>query len=178
MADENSCIPAEITAGDTATWRRTLALYPASAGWVLAYKLVSRSAAFTVTATADGDNFVAAVPATDTATWAAGQYQVQEYVTLGTERHTIGVTALRVLPDLAVATTGMDNRSHAQKVLDSLEAWLESKAPVAGAMEINGRKISWYPLADLLKLRDRYRAEVAAEQRSVRPFGARILVQL
>src|SRR6185312_2016653 len=57
---------------------------------------------------------------------------------------------------VAAATGPVDTRSHAQKVLDAINAWLESKAPVAGSFEISGRKISYYPLADLLKLQSRY----------------------
>jgi hypothetical protein len=179
MADNPPCsIPAEITAGDTATWRRVLDDYPASAGWVLAYTLVSSTKAFTVTAVADGDAFIATAAASVTASWDADTYRVAEYVSKDAERYTLGTTTLRVLPNLAVATSGLDTRTHAQKVLDSLNAWLESKAPVAGAMEINGRKISWYPLPDLIKLRDRYRAEAATEQRATGGFGSRILAVL
>ena len=178
MADLSSSIPAELTAGDSASWLRTIPDYPASAGWALAYTLVSASAVFTIAATADGDSFAVSVGASASAAWAAGSYRVQETVTRDDERHTVATTTLRVLPDLAAASSGVDTRTHAQKVLDSLNAWLESKAPVAGAMELNGRKISWYPLPDLLKLRDRYRAEVAAEQRAGTSRGARILAVL
>jgi hypothetical protein len=158
-------IPAEITAGDTVSWQQAGGDYPASAGWALAYTLVSSTKVLQVSATADGDDYAVTVDAATTAAWDAGSYRVQAYVTKGTDRHTIGTGLVRVLPNLAAATGGLDTRTHAQKVLDAINGWLESQAPVYGAMEINGRKISYYPLADLLKLRDRYQLAVNTEQR-------------
>lgn len=166
MADNPPCsIPAAITAGDTAIWRRELADYPASAGWTLAYTLVSATKVFNVTAAADGDAFLVTVLATTTTGWDVGTYKVAEYVSNGAERHTLSYATVQVQPNLAAATAGLDIRSHAQIVLDSINGWLESKAPVYGTMEINGRKISYYPLNELLALRDRYQRDVNREQR-------------
>ena len=67
-----------------------------------------------------------------------------------------------MLANLVGASAG-DTRSHAQKMLDAIEAWLESKAPTAASVEIAGRKISNYPLADLLALRSKYKFEVSQE---------------
>ena len=175
-------IPPEITAGDTVTWRRDGGDYPASDGWVLAYTLLSAAAVFNVTATPDGDDYLITVPIAVSATWTAGMYRVQEYVTSGdgTQRYTLATYTLQVLPNAAAATAGMDTRSHAQIVLDAIKGYLETKAPVYASMEINGRKLGYYPLADLLKLRDRYANMVATEQRmaSGRFGGNRILAVL
>lgn len=166
MADTSPCsIPAQITAGDTVTWQRSLADYPAGDGWTLAYTLVSSSKAYSFSAANDGDDYVISVDANTTAAWDAGSYRITEYVAKGSERYTLGNYTLQVLPDLAVATAGIDTRTHEEKVLASINGWLESKAPVYGSMEINGRKISYYPIADLLVLRDRYAREVARQQR-------------
>ncbi|MEO7066263.1 MAG: hypothetical protein ABI114_05115 [Rhodanobacter sp.] len=175
-------IPTEVTAGDTISWRRIGGDYPASAGWVLAYTLLSAAAVFNATATPDGDDFLIDVPAATSAAWAAGSYRVQEYVTSsdGTQRFTLATYALQVLPNAAAATAGMDTRTHAQIVLDSINAYLETKAPVYASMEINGRKLGYYTLADLLKLRDRYAMMVLTEQRiaSGKTGGNRILAVL
>lgn len=179
-ADIPTSPPTEVRAGDTAQWRRSLADYPASAGWQLKYTLVSPSAAYNFAATADGDDFAISVPPATTAAWAAGRYTLTEYVTDGTARFTLATTPVRVLADLAGATTaGIDSRTHARKVLDSIEAWMETRAPVAGAVEIAGRKIQNYPLGDLLALRDRYKAEVAREEHAAQGGGSRrMLVRL
>jgi hypothetical protein len=164
MAETASRIPTELRAGDTARWRRSLASYPASAGWVLAYQLVASDGVRSLTAAASGDEHLIEVTAADTAAWSPGVYTVQEYVTRSGERFTTGTFRLRVLPNLAANTAGADLRTHARKVLDAIEGWLESKAPVTGAFEIAGRKVENYPLPELLALRDKYRVEVAREE--------------
>lgn len=174
--------PSAITAGDTATWSRSFNDYLPADGWLLTYTLVSATAVFNIgasaiTASADGMSFDVDVPAATTAGWAADRYKLVEVIThTSGERHTVGSTSLQVQPDLASATAGSDTRTHARKVLDSINAWLESKAPVAGSLEINGRKIAYFPLSDLLKLRDRYAAEVAREDAGIgKTRGTRIL---
>lgn len=174
-ADILTAPPADLRAGDTATWRRALGDYPAAAGWQLKYTLVGAGGAYNLTATADGDDYVVAATPATTAGWVAGSYVLTEYVTNGTDRFTLASTTVRVLADLAAATTPSDTRTHARKVLDAIEAWLESKAPTAAKFEIAGRRLENYPLADLLSLRDRYRAEV---RREVSGGGSRMLVSL
>jgi hypothetical protein len=175
-ADIPSTPPAELRAGDTAKWRRELPDYPASASWQLKVTLVGQQGAHTVTADAAGDAFVFTLPASTTAGWTAGRYVRTEYVTNGTERYTVDTGEVVLLPDLAAATAAIDTRSHARKVLDAIETWLESRAPTAGAFEHAGIKIQNYPLADLLALRDRYRAEVRRE--TAGPGHGRLLVRL
>lgn len=170
-AEIPSTIPLEIRAGDTVRWRRELADYPASAGWLLSYAFVGATSVHPAQAVADGVAHVVTLSAATTATWAAGTYRVQEYVSKDTERFSLSAVTVRVLPDLMAATAGMDTRTHARKVLDSIEAWLESKAPTAGAIEIAGRKVANYPITDLLALRDRYRAEVRREEAAEKGLG-------
>lgn len=158
-------VPNEVRAGDTVKFRRELSDYPASAGWVLSYQLINSTTAHSFTATADGDVHAVTVAAATTATWAAGDYKIHETVALAGERYTLAVKVVRVLPDLAAAATA-DIRTHARKVLDAIEAWLEAKAPTAASFEVAGRKLAQYPLPELLALRDRYRAEVTREQRT------------
>lgn len=175
-ADIPSTPPAALRAGDTAKWRRELPDYPASAGWQLKVALVGQAGAYNATAAADGDAHAFTIAATTTASWAPGRYVLTEFVVQGAERYTLGTSELQVLPDLAVATTGSDTRTHARKVLDAIEAWLETKAPTAASVEVAGRKLANYPLADLLSLRDRYRAEVRRETAGA--GGGRLLVRL
>lgn len=163
MTDLPTAIPVQLRAGDTIRWRRSLPDYQATAGWVLAYTLITASSVHAIATTADGDDHVAEALAASTGAWPAGAAQMVEYATNGAERVTISSLPVRVLPNLAAAVAGTDLRSHARKVLDAIEAWLESRAPVAGTLEIAGRRIQHYSLEELLALRDRYRAEVARE---------------
>lgn len=177
-ADIPSTPPSRIQAGDTLQWNRTLSDYPAADGWQLKYTLVSASAAHNFQATANGDAFAVVVPASTTAAWDAGRYLLTEYVTDGTQRFTLGTSDVLVVADIAAATGGVDTRSHARKVLDAIEAWLESRAPVAGEFEFNGRRVRNYDLAELLKLRDTYRAEVQREDSRRKGGRGRLLVKL
>lgn len=167
--------PREFRAGDSAEWRRTLAAYPAGAGWQIKYTLLGAGGAYSVESAADGDTHVVSLAPSDTGSWVEGVYVLTEYVTDGAARYTLASRSVRILPDLAGATSAADTRTHARKVLDAIEGWLEKQAPVYGKYEFNGRKLETFQLTDLLALRDRYRAEVSREEMG---GGARMLVNL
>lgn len=173
-------IPTQFTAGDSLSWLRQAPsdLQPAD-GWLLHYVLVGQGGVYSFDGTAQGTAWQVSVDAATTAAWVPGRYTAQEYVSNGSQRLTLTNYVVVIAPDLAAATGPVDTRSHAQKVLDAIDAWLESKAPVAGSFEISGRKISYYPLADLLKLQSRYQQIVADElAANGGTAGVRILAQL
>lgn len=177
MTQTSADIPAELRAGDTAKWQRSFPDYPASAGWALSYTIAGSGGVFSASATADGDGFAITIAATTTATYAAGRYQITEYVSKAGERYTLNTRPLRILPNL-VGSAAADTRSHARKMLDSIEAWLESKAPTAASVEIAGRKISNYPLNELLALRSKYQFEVNQESQAITgKRGSKLLVR-
>ena len=102
-----------------------------------------------------------------TATWTAGEYSWSCWVEKGAERYSGTAYPWRgectILPNPATTTT-YDARSHARKVLDAIEAVLEGKATADVAeYTIGGRALKKMPVADLLKWRQRYASEVAAE---------------
>ena len=71
---------------------------------------------------------------------------------------------LEILADVSAAGAGFDPRTHAQKVLESIEAVLEGRATKdQQSYKINNRELVRTDIADLLKLRETYRAEVARE---------------
>lgn len=163
MTDIPDHVPATLQAGDTIRWYRDLPDYPASAGWELTYVFLG-PATYTIAATADGDRHMLQVDAGTSSTWEVGGYTWQASVSLGGDRYTVDRGHVEVDADLAHAPAGYDPRSHARRVLDAIEATLEGRA---GAVEsettINGRSIQFIPFEELLKLRDRYRAMVRAE---------------
>lgn len=179
-ATKPTSVPATLTAGDTAIWQRSFDDYPASDGWVLSYTFIGNPDLYSFAgAIADGDAFDVTIPAATTAAWVAGVYTVQESVTKAGERHTPGTTRLRITADLASLSAGLDTRSHAQKMLDAINAWLESEAPWAASLEFNGRKLANHSVPDILTLRDRYRMEVANEASAANggTRGTRILTR-
>jgi hypothetical protein len=163
MPDIPTAEPPSVAAGDTVTWRRTLDDYPASAGWSLGYVLINGTAKITVTSSASADDHLVLVPASTTTSWAAGTYAWRARVTKGAEVYTVGEGRITVRPSFGSST--LDARTHARKTLESVEAVIEGRASSAVLeYEIAGRRLKNIPVADLLALRDRYRAEVTREE--------------
>lgn len=158
--------PVEVTAGDTVQWTRSLADYPANEGWTLTYTLINATTKISITASASGEDHAVSVAAATTATWAAGTYAWQAYVTYGgAERHTVGTGTIVIRPNLAGATT-LDNRSAARKALDAMDAALEAHGARAHleAFTIGDRQQKFRSMADFIAARSRLQAEVAREE--------------
>jgi hypothetical protein len=154
--------PLTVAAGDTVTWSRTLADYPASTGWVLKYALRG-PAVVDITGSSDGDTHIITIAPADLTT--AGTYAVQGYVENGSERRTVYTGRLKVTPDLTAADATFDPRSHAQKVVEAIEAVIEGRATRdQQEMWIDGERIVRTHFDELLKIRQRYRHEIAAAE--------------
>ena len=174
--------PNELVAGDTLRFTRSLADYPAGQGWSLDYNLRG-PAVINWTSAADGDSHKIEVTAATTAAYTAGLYEIAGFAKKGTERFRIYHGTLEIRPNLAAVAGTYEARSHAQRVLDAIEAVIEKRASKdQESYAIAGRQLSRTPLADLLVLRDRYRGEVAREEKAERirqglGTGGRILTR-
>ena len=165
MPDIPTNEPASLRAGDTWKWTKTLADYPASA-WTLKYRFKSATAGFEITATTSGTDYDITVAALTTTGYTAGTYTWIAWVEGGTaEKYTVDTGVMAVSADYraGTATAALDDRSHARKTLAAIEAWIESRSPGVARYAIAGREMQYIPLADLLKLRQTYKSEVAAE---------------
>jgi hypothetical protein len=161
-ADIPTAEPLSARAGDTWRWTRALADYPASDGWALSYVLINAGAKVTISASSDGDDHAVTVAAAATANYAAGAYEWVARVSKSGEVYTVGTGRITVLPSLSASTA--DLRTHARKTLEAIEAVIEGRASQdVLEYQIAGRSLKRIPVADLLMLRDRYRAEVARE---------------
>ena len=161
-------IPSELQIGDTWYWPATVADFPATE-WTLKYAFRGLAlSVIDITATADGTDYEITVIAATTAAYLKGTYNWVAYVEKGTgdatERYTVGQGTVTLLPYLGAATGATDNRTHARKMLDSIETALESAAPKAAivSLTVNGKSVQ-YKRDDLLKMRAQYRREVAKE---------------
>lgn len=162
--------PASVTAGDLVTWSRSFADFSAAEGWVLSYALTSPSALITISAsTYQASQFLVSVAKATTANWMAGTYAIQGYVTNGNSRHLVYTGTIKIQPNLAAASSGYDNRSHAKKCLDAIETVLEARASKTiqnwSGLE---QSFSLIATADLLTMRDRYLTEYKSEQAAER----------
>jgi len=175
--DTSNTEPISIIPGDTVKWTRTLADYPASAGWALSYELLNAMHRYEIPATADGKAFRVVVSAQTTQSYAPGAYDWRARVTNADEVYTVASGRLTVAPSFGAAG---DVRSHARRTLDAIEAVLEGRATSATAeYEINGRRLKYIPLNELHAMRTKYQREVAAEEGKSGPRGVsgRIMVR-
>jgi len=162
--------PTRAIAGDTWSWTKSLPDYPAGT-WTLTYYLRSREGEQNFNASASGTDYQVTVAAATTAGYKAGRYGWTAVVTSGSERHTVGTGELEVLPDPASSGAGQDPRSHARKVLEAIEAVLESRASAPQrelvAYTIGSRSQKFdenESKADLVALRSKYQWFVANEE--------------
>lgn len=118
-------------------------------------------AAIDLTAQAEDEKHLFAVPAGVTAGWLSGTYSFSLRATRGDAVEEIDSGTLTIRPDLAQTPAGHDARSHVEKALDAIEAVLEKRATLdQERYRINNRELWRTPIGDLLRLRDVYRAEL------------------
>jgi hypothetical protein len=170
-----------LVAGDTLSFEVSAptaadgSAYKASDGWQLVYRLVPRSGAataITLTAIADGDDYLVQVPAATTATWAAGWYSVGAYVTLGLESYTVepafAQAEIRANPRTVAA--GFDGRSVAAKALDDARAAYAS-AMQAAASNVGSQQLQRYQIGDRVMEYASPEKAVAALRRAVQDWA-------
>lgn len=159
--------PERLSAGDTWQWTRTFGDYPAST-WTLNYFLAVEGAGanpITFEATADGDTFAITVAAATTAAYAAGSYQWTAYATDGSERRRVDEGRLEILANVATADDTYDPRSHAQKILDALEALILGRTTKdVNQYAIGGRQLTKMAPEELRTWRSFYQTEVRKEK--------------
>jgi len=164
--------PEKVVAGDTITWQKSLADYPATT-YTLTYYLVfeSSSAAtpVTITAAASGANHLVTVDAADSADWSAGQYVWSAFASKTGERHLVGKGRLVVDPDPAALTAGTDSRSFSKYMLDAIEAVLQGTATrEEKSIKFDGQELEYKSGDELLDLRQRFakmhKQEIQAEK--------------
>lgn len=167
--------------GDTVTWiRRSVQAISendngtvetidikASESWTLKFTGVCKDGYFAITAIADADNaddFKFTAPAATTAAYKEGVYQWQLTATKTTDRYTIATGIITLKDNIGSRSALYDNRSHAKKVLDAIEAVIEGRASATDqSYTIAGRSITRIPLQELMRLRAQYKAEYDAE---------------
>lgn len=177
--------PQRVRAGETWQWRREdLADYPAPT-WTLKYALKNQTQHLEFSATADGSQFAITVSSTTTTPVVAGKYRMVGYVEDGgAPAQRFGVYNEEIVVDAAYANAAVvDDRSHARKVLDAIQAVLEGRATKdQEEYSIGHRTLKRTPLAELKALEQQYRGEVAGEELADRVAagqgGGKIVVRL
>jgi hypothetical protein len=160
--------PTELVIGDRWLWKRAdLGSIYAPADYSLTYvadKQASSSTTFSITATESGSEYLIEVASATTAGYTSGTYNWQAYITRTSDSQRLSVARGQwsILANLSASTA--DPRSHVKKVLDAIEAVIESRASIDQmSYSIAGRSLARTPITDLLVLRDKYRSEYMSE---------------
>ena len=168
--------PQKLIAGDTLKLSILSPTYTDADGFEVVVSLNGPSGSpipYSYSTTVNGNAFDLLVPALETSGYQAGRYSyaivaVKQLLPSGTEEYTIeyGVTEVAVRADL---NFDQDLRTHAEKVLDAIEAVIEGRASKdQESYTISGRTLQRTPLRDLLNLRKYYKDQVATEKGTAR----------
>lgn len=175
-------VPAQIVAGDTLKIvSSALAVsFPAASGWALSWLFVPMAGGVPVSVVATGgaSDWTVSVADAVTSGWASGGWRWSVRATKAGGAITAASGETTVLPN--PAANNVDHRTHAQRVLAALEAVIEgraSKSTLENTFE-DGRSAKHMTHAELLAMRDKYAAKVAAEQRAKSGGPGRILARL
>lgn len=176
--------PTELRAGLTWEWRREDLVdhFPANGGWALKYwfkKSGATGANFSIDATADGVNFAVTVAAATTAAFTAGDYTWSAVATKAGVLKEADKGRLKILPRYDQAAN-LDDRTHARKMLEAIEAVLESRASSTQREMVAysiGNRSKTFDAADsktaLLALHSKYKWLVANESGESRDIKIR-----
>jgi len=162
--------PAEFTVGDTLKFTKAVAGHLPADGWALTYALVMNQKHIALTSSDNGDGtYLVNVAAATTADWPAGEYKWQAYVTKATDRFLAGFGVIKLLPDYATQTDGLDDRSIIKQTLDALEATIKGKASKDQlSYSIAGRSLQAMTPEDLIKWHSHYKTLYRQEIEAMR----------
>jgi disulfide oxidoreductase YuzD len=171
--------PTEIRAGDILQWKRTDLHkdYPNNL-FTLKYTATiyrSNHRDIDITATASGNDYLISVPSATTEDYDIGEYDWQAYIIRNSdsERITIDSGHWSIIDDFD--SSNNDIRIHAQKMLDHIESFLETKASNGdvSSYSIGGRSLSKFSFEEITNLRNYYKREVAQHIKKQRLKGGR-----
>jgi hypothetical protein len=162
--------PDQIVVGDRVTWRKNNlgSDYPSTAYSVAYVSRVSSGGGtheFTVTGSADNNDYLFTIASTASASFDTGHHHWQLEITRtsDSERIVIQTGSWDIITDL---DNNVDPRSHSEIMLDKIETVLQGRADAdVLSYSINGRSLSKIPPDELVQWRDYYRREVAQEHK-------------
>ena len=176
--------PTELRAGLTWEWRREDLAdhFPANGGWALKYwfkKTGATGANFSIDATADGAYFAVTVAVATTQALTAGDYTWSAIATKAGVSKEADSGRLKILPRYDLAGN-LDDRTHNRKMLEAIEAVLESRASSTQREMVAysiGSRSKTFDAADtkasLLELHSKYKWLVANESGQSRDIKIR-----
>lgn len=144
--------PASFRAGFTVKWTKAVEGYSPADGWALSYVLrdqLGTATNISITATDRTTDWSVTITASTSAGYTPAVYDFLAYVTSGSEKYLVDQGVLEILPD--PTSDPADNRTSAQKILQSLVTAMEALATnKVDSYSANGRS---YTAKDTDKLR-------------------------
>ncbi len=165
--------PYNFIVGDRIAWKRTdLGSDYSNSLYTLKYQArleASGTTTFAITATASGTDYKVEVGSSVTATYTAGRYRWDAYITrtVDSERIQIDSGTFDVKANKVSSTA--DPRTHVKIVLDAIESVIEGRASKdQESLSVEGMTLNRTPIEDLLTLYSKYKGMYVREQRAER----------
>lgn len=166
----SACIPksepAQLRAGETLQFTKTLADYPADSGWTINYSLRGiASTKIDFTSVPSGKDHSVNIPFGTTAGWLPGVYFGVGIVTDGTTAKQIWAGQIQILASLSAMDGGVDTRTPNRIALDNVRALLAGRAnsTIKKSM-VEGTELERYGHAELLQLENNLALKVRNEE--------------
>jgi hypothetical protein len=174
LARMSQSIPTQHIAGDSFTARFDGATYSAADGWVAQLVLIG-PVRITLNSLASGPDHVVDATAAVTAEWVAGSYAMRAVYTKAatSSRASEDAGTLKVLPDPTVTgTTAASLKSAALVAFETLQtayrAYLASGSFTVQEYTVNGRRMTYRTVAELLAALNAAARDVEAENAAAR----------
>lgn len=167
-------VPTKIYAGDTVKFNIPATDdYTSTASWVATFTLKHDTGNdnISVTGVADGaGGWDFTLTASQTSGFHAEEHWFQLYVTKAAERYTLEQGAIQVFANIPTAGNTYNGRSQAQIDLEAVQSAIRAKIAGGAVAEytIGNRSLKSIPMADLIALESKLRADVAREKRADR----------
>ena len=172
--------PTVIRAGDILQWKRTdlHEFYPTDQ-FTLKYTATIYKSSHNdidIVASTSGTKYIISETSATTRAYVVGEYDWQAYIIRNSDNERVTITTghWTVIDDYDTTSVGI--RTHAQKMLNYIETFMEAKAKNNGdvsSYSIGGRSLSKFSFQELSEIRDYYRREVAQEIKMLRVRGGR-----
>lgn len=167
-------VPAIIYSGDTVRWTESATPdYSSTTGWSASFALrhATGNDALTVSGVADGaGGWTFTLSATQTAALHVNGHYWQITVSKDGERFTLGTGTLETKANIPASGNTYDGRTQAQIDLEAVRAAMRAIVTGGATQEysIGNRSLKKMPMADLIALESKLKADVAREARADR----------
>ena len=167
-------VPQLIYAGDTVKWNEPATPeYSSATGWAATFSLrhATGNDALNITGTSDGaGGWDFLITATQTAALHVNGHWWQMVVTKDGERYTIGTGKIETQANIPASGNTFDGRTQFEIDLDAIRAEMRARIEGGSVQEysIGNRSLKKMPMADLIALETKLKADVAREVRRKR----------